>query len=189
MLHTTSIRQVQRAALLLLTVLLLFACKQPVKGKNGITYKTPADYNDYIISRQTRLIKNIITLGRVAGTHVDSAYGMLDTLAAEASRVIDEIKGMPPYREDSAFRDAAVRSFGFYKKLFNEGYKRILFIRQQGGDETEEGSREILDITDKIKREEETLDKQLHNAQTGFAEKYHMKMRPNTIQQEIDKQE
>ncbi len=182
-------RQLLRAAFLLPGILFLFACTQPVKGRNGITYKTPADYNDYIISRQTRLIKNIITLGRVAGTYVDSAYGMLDTFTADASRVIDEIKGMPPYREDSAFRDAAIRSFGFYKKLFDESYKRILIIRQQGGDETEEGSREILDITDKVKREEESLDKQLHNAQTGFAEKYHMKMRPNTIQQEIDKQE
>lgn len=182
-------RQLLRAALLLPGILFLFACKQPVKGRNGITYKTPADYNDYIISRQTRLIKNIIALGRVAGDYVDSAYGMLDTCAADASRAIDEIKGMPPYREDSAFRDAAVRTFSFYKKLFDESYKRILAIRQQGGDDTEEGSREILDITDQVKREEEVLDKQLHNAQTSFAEKYHMKMRPNTIQKEIDKQD
>ncbi len=179
--------QCQRLVTLLLLIPLFYACKEPLKAKDGTVFKTPADYNDYIISRQTNIIRKIIELGNRAESSPDTAYTLLDQFTAETDRVIIEIKGMPPYQSDSAFRNAAIRSFTFYKKLFNENYRRILFIRTQGGDATEEGVQEILDITEKVKREEELLDKQLHSAQTGFAEKYNMKMRPNAIQKEIDK--
>lgn len=179
----------RRLVTLLLLLPFFYACKEPLKAKDGTVFKTPADYNDYIISRQTKVIRRIIELGNRAENNPDTAYGLLDKFTAETDSVIDEIKGMPPYRSDSAFRNAAIRSFTFYRKLFNENYRRILLIRTQGGDATEDGVKEIMDITEKVKREEEILDKQLHSAQTEFATQYKMQMRPNAIQKEIDKKD
>ena len=41
---------------LLLLLSLLQACKEPLKAKDGTVFKSPSDYNEYIISRQTRII-------------------------------------------------------------------------------------------------------------------------------------
>ena len=112
-----------RTIYLLLLIVLFAACKQTVRGRNGIVYDSPSEYNDYIISRQTAIIKNILALGNTAESDIDSAYSMLDKYTNEASAVINEIKSMPPYKGDSSLRDAAVNSFSFYRKLFNESYK------------------------------------------------------------------
>ena len=87
-----------RIALFFLFIAFFIACNNPVKGRNGVVFKDPADYNDYIISRQTILIKNILHLGKKAESDVDSAYGMLDTYTNEAARIIAEIKDMPSYK-------------------------------------------------------------------------------------------
>jgi len=74
----------KRIALLFLFIAVFIACNNPVKGRNGVVFKNPADYNDYIISRQTILIKNILDLGKKADSDVDSAYGMLDSYTNDA---------------------------------------------------------------------------------------------------------
>lgn len=168
--------------------LLISACREPMKAKDGTVFKTAADYNDYIIARQTKVVQHIIDMGNKAETSPDTAYAYLDSYARQTDTIIDEINGMPPFKQDSMFRNAAVNSFRFYRKLFAESYRRILQIRRDGRETTEEGFNEIVAITDTIRREEEKLDRALHNAQSVFAGKYKMKMRPNEIQKEIDKQ-
>ncbi len=176
-----------RLVTLLLLLPFFYACKDPLRAKDGTLFKTPADYNEYIISRQTKVIRNIIELGNRIKVSPDTAYSLLDKYSTQTDSVIEDIKGMPPFRSDSAFRDAAIRSFTFYKTLFNDHYRTILQIRMRGGDASEDGVNEWMDVMDKIKREEEGLDKQLHNAQIDFAKKYNMKMRPSDIQKELKK--
>lgn len=172
---------------LFLLLSLLQACKEPLKAKDGTVFKSPGDYNEYIISRQTRVIRNFIELSEQIEHHPDTAGVYLAKCARQADSVISDIQGMPPFKTDSAFRDAAIRSFTFYRSLFNEHYPRLLKIRLQGGAETEEGINEIMEVMDKVKREEEQLDKKLHRAQRDFAERFDMKMRPNAIQKEMEK--
>ena len=162
------------------------ACNSPEKGENGVTYKTPVEYNDYIIGKQTILLEKIMKFADAAKVDLDSADKLLDKYALEATDVLKDIKGMPGFRKDTTFRQAAVNSFTFYKKLFGESYKRVLSIRREGGDETEAGAAEIMGIMDSIKREEEIHDKRLHNAQKDFASRFKMKMRDNEIQKEIN---
>lgn len=172
---------------LLLLLSLLQACKEPLKAKDGTVFKSPSDYNEYIISRQTRIIRNIIELGKLIEQHPDTAALYLGKYALQTDTVISDLRGMPPFKTDSAFRDAAIRSFTFYRSLFNEHYPRLLKVRMEGGSNTEEGINEIMEVTDKVKREEEQLDKQLHRTQRDFAERFDMKMRPNAIQKEMEK--
>lgn len=178
-----------RLVTLLLLLTLFYACKEPLRARDGTIFKTPADYNEYIISRQTKVIRNIIELGNRIEVSPDTAYTLLDKYSAQTDSVIEDIKGMPPFRSDSAFRDAAIRTFTFYKRLFNEHYRTILKVRMRKGNATEEGVNDLMEIMDKIKREEEVLDKQLHNAQNDFARQYDMKMRPSAIQKELKKKD
>lgn len=163
------------------------ACREPMKAKDGTVFKTAADYNDYIIARQTRVVQDIIDLGKKADISPDTAFAKLPVYTRNTDSLIDELKGMPPFRQDSSFRDAAINSFRFYRKLFSESYRTILQLRIDGKESTLEGYTQIQQITDSIRRAEEKLDRELHNTQRSFAEKYKMKMRPNDIQKELDK--
>jgi hypothetical protein len=165
----------------------LLACNQPVKGKNGQVYKSAVQYNDYIIGRQTTLIKNILDLSAIAQADLDSASKMLDRYVVETDSMIIDLSGMPPYKTDSSFRNAAIASFTFYKRIFGNEYKQIINIRKEGGDATSEGVTEMNRIVENISREEEKYDKAFHNAQKNFAEENHMKLGANEIQKKIDK--
>jgi hypothetical protein len=163
------------------------ACNQPVKGKNGQVYKSAVQYNDYIIGRQTILIKDVMDMLKVAQTDLDSANKMLDNFVVKTGGLITDIEGMPPYKGDSSFRNAAIASFTFYKKVFGNEYKQLISIRKDGGDATEEGIAKMNKIVDNISREEEKYDKTFHNAQKDFADKNHMKLGENEMQKKLDK--
>lgn len=169
-------------------VLSFAACNQPAKGKNGVTYKSAIQYNDYIVDRQTKLMKNVLEFGKVADISLDSAEAMLKKSAREAEKMIGELKGMPPYKGDSALRDAAVKSFAFYKRVFEEDYLNILNIRRKGADNfTDEDVAEANRIVEKISKEEEGFDAEFHRAQADYAKKHKMKLMDNKMQKEIDK--
>lgn len=163
-------------------------CKPSVKGKNGVTYKSPSQYNDYIVNRQTRLMKNVLEFGKVADISLDSAESLLGSSVSETNDMIGEIKGMPPYKGDSALRDAAVATFSFYKRVFENDYADILAIRKKGPDNiTPDDVQEANRIVEKISKEEEGFDKNFHLAQKEFAEKNNMKLMDNSMQKELDK--
>lgn len=172
--------------LLLLAFLLVFiACNKPVKGPNGITYKSAAAYNNYIVGRQSTLINKVLKFGEAAKVNLDSAEALLEKFIPETEIVITELKGMPSWKGDSAFRNAAVQSFTFYKRVFEEDYRRILAIRKNenaGEDELNE----LNVIIDKISKEEEKFDKSFRNAQKDFAQKNNMKLQKNELQKKID---
>ena len=156
-----------------------------MKGPNGITYKSAAAYNDYIVGRQSTLIKNVLKFGEAAKVNLDSAEALLDKFIPETERVITELKGMPLWKGDSSLRNAAVQSFTFYKRVFEEDYRRILAIRK----DENAGENEIIElnaIIEKISKEEEKFDKTFRNAQKDFAQKNKMKLIKNDLQKKID---
>ena len=172
---------------LMLTMAVLFAaCKETVKGTNGVIYKTPIEYNDYIVSRQTTLMKNILAFGEMAQQNPDSAGKMLDVFAEETTDFIKEIKGMPPYKGDSTLRNAGVNIFTFYKKVFESYYKQILALNKSGENATEEGAAKLNSIVTNLNKEEEKADKAFHKAQKDFAETNNMKLIENSMQKKLD---
>jgi hypothetical protein len=171
----------------ILTLAVFAACNKPVKGTNGVTYKTPVQYNDYIVSRQTDLMRKVISFSNAAEQDIDSAANMLKGYAAETTTMIGEIKGMPPYKGDTSLRNAAVQSFTFYKRVFEEDYMDIIDIRRKE-DLTQDDVDEMDRIVKKITKEEEGYDKAFHNAQNNFAKKNNMRLRENEVQKELDKE-
>ncbi|MGB3004867.1 MAG: hypothetical protein WBC06_00040 [Chitinophagaceae bacterium] len=174
-------------AVIFFAVIVLLACNEPVKGPNGVVYKSAVQYNDYIVNRQTLLMKNVVAFGEIVQKDLDSAGIMLTSFEEQTDKMISELKGMPSYKKDSSFRDAAIRSFIFYKQVFSNDYKRILEIGKEGTGGTEESGAEIDSIVEKITREEEDFDKAFHNAQKDFADKNKMKLIDNSVQKEINK--
>ena len=132
-------------------------------------------------------MRKVINFSKASEIDIDSAANMLNCYATETGKMIEEIKGMPPYKGDSSLRNAAIRSFSFYKKVFEEDYMDIIRIRKKD-DITQEDVDEMDRIVKKITKEEEGYDKSFDNAQNEFAKKNKMRLRENEVQKEMDKE-
>src|SRR5688572_3259781 len=95
-------------SLLFITAGIFASCNQVVKGKSGEVYKSATDYNDYIVGRQTTIMKNVMEFVEVSGNDLDSAEQILNRSISKIDQMISEIREMPAYKGDSALRDAAV---------------------------------------------------------------------------------
>lgn len=177
--------------LVLLTGLLalLAGCGDaPPKGANGVVYKSAVQYNDYIVNRQTTLVKRILEFGKIAGDDLDSAARYLSTIEKEAAVMLEELKGMPPYKKDSALRDAAIRSFTFYRRVLGDDYRRIIGAGQRPGATPEDAEKEINGIVEGLSAEEDKLDKAFQQAQRNFADRHNMRLKENSIQKQVDRE-
>ena len=175
--------------LLALTALvgILVSCKQDQpRGANGITYKNAVEYNDYIVSRQSRLMKNIMSFVQVAQSDLDSAERMLDIYVKETGAMVTELKGMPAFKGDSTLRDAAVSIFGFYRKIFDKDYRDILHLRSEQDGTNPEIEEQIQRIVKKVEEEEKGFDDRFQGAQKAFARKNKMKLIENEMQKEFE---
>jgi hypothetical protein len=174
--------------LLLLTGTAIASCKQAVKGTNGVSYDSAVEYNDYIVERQTNLMRNVLEFGNMNGAEMDTAETHLRRYARQAKEMIVEIKGMPAYNGDSAFRDAALKSFHFYLDIFEKDYLDVLAIHKKGRERITAGDvAEANRILEKIGNEEKAHDAAFRKAQENFAEKNHIKLTDNRIQEEGEK--
>ena len=157
--------------------MILISCNPPVKGKNGQVYRNAAEYNNYIIERQSTIMKDIARFVRVSNTSLDSADKELDRSIPGLARMRTEIGDMPLYKGDSSLRNSAIRLFSFYNRLFTEDYKQLLLFWRTNGRQTRLGINETNRVIEKITLEEEKYDKDFHNTQKDFAEKNHMKIK------------
>lgn len=172
---------------ILALLFILAACSNSVKGPNGVVYKSAVQYNDYIVARQSTLFKNVMELVKIAETDLDSAANMLDQYVNQADVILKEIKGMPPYKGDSVLRNAAIRSFSFYRQVFDKDYRDIIRIRQSSADSSlTDPATEISQIVDNIKSREEGYDRDFQNAQKDFARKNNMKLVENELQKKAN---
>jgi hypothetical protein len=170
-----------------LTALLLVSCQnEKPKGANGVTYQSAVEYNDYIVGRQTTLMKNIMNFVQVAQNDLDSAELLLDKYVKETSIMVKDIKGMPPFKGDSTLRDAAVGIFGFYKKIFDKDYRDIIHLRKEQDGTSQDIEDRINQIVKNVEEEEKGFDNRFQSAQKAFAKSNKMKLIENEMQKEFD---
>ena len=173
--------------LLPLLIVLLAACQgESPTGANGVVYKSAVQYNDYIVSRQTTLMKNILVFVEVAQSDLDSAEKMLDQYVKETGDIIKDIKGMPAYKGDTALRNAAANTFGFYRKLFDQEYRSILHLRNGENAQSSDVETQIEAIVKSIEEEEKGYDERFQEAQKAFALKNKMKLIENEMQKKFE---
>lgn len=167
----------------------LLSCKNSkVKGKNGVTYDNAVEYNDFIVNRQTTLMKKVVDFGKTAGVSVEAAKDSLKVYARQAGTMLNEIKGMPPFKNDSTLRDAAVESFTFYKRIFEKDYLDILELYSKGDAKTEEDIAATDEIIARITKDEADLDGPFQQAQKDFAKKNKIELRNTTEQKSLQKE-
>lgn len=172
--------------LLLPVVIILFAaCKTKTNmGTNGVTYKTPLEYNEYIISRQMQLQKDITEYTAGAQISIEEADKGLDKMIRDASVSLKDIEEMPAYNGDSSFRNAAIVLFTFYKTDFSTDFKDMHQIKRkvEGGTGTDEDQQKLEKFSDVVSAKEGPLDARFKEAQTKFAKDNNLTIIENTGQ-------
>lgn len=174
----------------LVTTVFFISCKNStVKGTNGVTYTNPSQYNDYIVTKQTEVMKNIMAFGQQVGTAPGEVLTKLPGYASEAEAAIKDIKGMPAYNDNTQMRDAAVDLFSFYADIFKNEYRQMAELAQSLSNTpaTPEQTQEIQKLVDQVASKESVLDRNFQKAQKDFAKKNNLVIQENEMQKEIDK--
>ena len=172
--------------MIIIGILVLTACNSGVKGKNGVTYKNATEYNEYIMENQKDVVNVILDFGKAINLDLDSADRILDKGAKITQEALNNIKGMPVFKGDSAFRNAAIHSFEFYKEIISNQYKQIISIRRKGESRTEEDVAFLRALPAVVGKREERFDRDFHNSQKAFAQKNHLTLVKNEIQEKVD---
>jgi hypothetical protein len=161
---------------LILMILSVVSCNRSLKSRASDPFTSAINYNNYIIERQKSVGGYISSFYKVFNKDTDSAKSILQSALSRMQESLDEIMNMPSFKGDSAFRHSAGNSFRFYVRLFSKDYPEILTLhsKKQGMDEADQLQEER--ITNQIIRDEDQVDKDLHNRQRDFAEKFHMRL-------------
>jgi hypothetical protein len=158
----------------LLAILWIFIACNPspnATGRNGILFKTPAAYNDYIITRQQEVARLIDQFAAASAVSTDSAQAVLQKSSRITGEYLTDLSAMSDFKGDTAFRNAAVNSFTFYKRIFDNEYKTLLAIDAKGNKASGADVQQAQGITQSLTAEEAELDKRFANAQRDFAQK------------------
>lgn len=145
-------------------------------GRNGAIFKTAAEYNDYIISRQLEVVGFIDQFAAASAVSADSAQAVLQKNSRITGEYLADLSAMSDFRGDTAFRNAAINTFTFYKRIFDKEYKTLLDINAKGENASEEDVQRAQQITQALSAEEAELDKRFANAQRDFAKKNRLRL-------------
>lgn len=164
----------RRSLLVLITILsIVVSCNTAPEstGRNGVVFKSAAEYNDYIVSRQMEVLAMVDQFAAASATSADSAQTVLERSSRITGEYLADLSAMSDYKGDTAFRNAAVNSFTFYKRIFDNEYKALLDISAKGDSPSEADVQTIQQITQAVTAEEAVLDKRFASAQRDFAQK------------------
>lgn len=165
--------------LLCLAALFFTACTPPVKGKNGVTYKSAIEYNDYIVDKQSVVIKLIDEFNDSSDSSIAGIGSFIDDAAAKISKIIVDVEGMPEWKSSPVLRDKAVAMFREYKLMFAVSYKRMLAISSDGKITPEEEG-ELKELDENIEHDVSAVEDAFLVVQKKYASENNMKLEEKT---------
>ena len=86
---------------------------------------TPIEYNDAIIDEQDKISKVMLEMANYFGTDLDKAEMYRKDLVLQCEASTAALRKLPAYGGSSAFRDAGVALFSFYRDICDKEYKEM----------------------------------------------------------------
>ncbi|HPD64645.1 MAG TPA: hypothetical protein P5050_04560 [Bacteroidia bacterium] len=154
------------ASLLLSVVMLSF------KSYSQPTFSTAIEYNDYIIDLQNKIVAGIQDfVTEVSEGDKTSAMNSLNNMIAIIDNCLKELNTMGPWESNTAFRDAAVELFKFYKSVGQNEYVEFVDIKFKP-ELTDDDYAKLQAIVDRISEKEKIYDEKFATAQQNFADEF-----------------
>lgn len=153
------------------TVLFLLLVIAAVSVSAQTTFKDAVEYNDYIVLKQQRIgvqLNEYVSMAADTTTTADNLEAKRLAAVTEATKLTNDVKKMPAWKGNTAFRDAAVKLFSFYQSTLNNEFKEIGEILLKN-ELTEDDYKKIEELQKKITAIEAPLDDVYLDAQKKFA--------------------
>lgn len=148
------------------------------------SFKSAADYNDYIIIEQTVIGKKLETFNQaLASEDFKTAKKQHGELVTQISTSIQKINALPDYKGNSEFKKAAFELFTFYKMIIENDYVKIMEIAEKEGINNKTFPK-INNIFVSIQRDETVMYGLFNQAQTSFSKQFNMKISENELEKE-----
>ena len=157
-------------------------------GSNGIVYKSPLEYNNYIMARQKKVVEGISVYTAASQGDFQKASFELNKVVGIITDALKDIHGMSSFDGDSSLKVAAVDLFSFYKKSFSSDFREMLTISEKVHDSTitDADIRQYKNLQDGIAKVESPLDEKMKESQVTFAKAHNLKLSDHSIQDKID---
>lgn len=148
------------------------------------TFKSPTDYNDYIVIEQTVIGKKLELFNQsLAAEDFRSAKKQHAELIVQIGASIEKMNNLPDYKGNIEFKKAAVELFVFYKMIIETDYVKIMTIAEKEGVNDKTFPR-INNIFVSIQRDEAIMYGAFNKAQTDFSKQFGMKIEENQFEKE-----
>jgi len=156
----------------------------PVMLPAQTSFKHAVDYNDFIIGEQTKIGTAINAFNEACGK------GKLNQMNTRHAEVVAQIKtslaavkALKPYKNNTAFRDAAVSLFQMYESIAGNEYLEIIALMNEGIDVGNNRSR-FIDVLGKIDIRSKSVNDSFLAKQKAFADEFGVKLEENRSEQE-----
>lgn len=147
---------------------------------------TATEYNNKIINEQSKVLDLVLDFNaKIDQDSFAQARILLDKTGVQCDSSIKTIEALGDFDGDSAFKNAAIDLFKFYKRVFAQDYKELLDIVEMS-EPTEEDYLHAEEIVKKIEDEEKVVDDKIQLTQKAFADKHNVKITDNSLQEKID---
>ena len=158
-------------------------------GENAKPEMTPIQYNDYIIGNQSKIIKKFITLSKTFNNHVPKEMDdELNSLQIQVDSAVTNISNLDGFKGNTEFKNAALMLFKFYQDAVKKEFKEMIDILKKNPDAmTSQDMQKMTDLNQSISSREKILDEAFGKAQNNFATQFKIDIKPNQLQNEIDK--
>lgn len=150
------------------------------------SFRYAVDYNDFIIAEQTKIGTVINDFMKACGKgRIKDMENKHVLVIKQIDASLLAIKGLKPYKNNVAFRDAGIRLFDTYKSIAQSEYLDIIALMNEGievGDNRARFNNVIFKIDERIKP---SSDKFLVE-QINFAEAFKVNLGANQLESEAD---
>ncbi len=145
-------------------------------------FKSPADYNDYIVLEQAVVGNKIEDFNKALATEqLKEAKKIHAELLGQLDVSITKIGTLGDYKGNTAFKNAAFELFVYYKMVVETDYAAVIKLVEKEGVNDKTFGR-INTIFTTIQRDEAVMYGQFDRAQKAFAEEFKMKLGENEFE-------
>lgn len=141
------------------------------------------EYNDFIVSEQTRIAKVIQSFNNIFLNTTDTAeiHRKRRDIIAQANDSYKQLLLTEPFRGDTALKKHAQALFAFYAKIAGNEYRQLVDVYYDTKRTDAEKNTQLQQLIKSVTENEKVYDANFQKAQSAFAEKHNIQLTENSF--------
>ncbi|MFN8253427.1 MAG: hypothetical protein U0V75_16275 [Ferruginibacter sp.] len=138
-------------------------------------------YNDFIVGQQSQIGKTIQAFNDACTNTSDTAvlHGKRRDIINQANQSYKQLQQTEPFKGDTSLIKHAMALFLFYAKTAANEYRQMLDVIFSKSGTGQQKNEQLQVLLDTVTTQEKLWDTNFLNAQSAFAKKYNIDLKPN----------